>query len=258
LLSEAENNLVLGVARRFLDEPASENPPCYWASVVHDGEVMGCALRTPPYRLSLTRLPSTAIAILVENVREVYQHLPGVVGPIEVATQFAEAWSRLAGATWGVRTRLRIHTLTNVTVPEDSPNGELRRPSDAEFDLIRQWAAAFVNDTGISDDPSAVANRLQASPKLYVWDDYGPRCMVAAARETPHGACVIAVYTPPIYRERGYASAAVAALSRKFLAEGKTFCCLYADTANPTSNSIYQKIGFKPGREDVDIDFSTQ
>jgi uncharacterized protein len=172
--------------------------------------------------------------------------------------QFAEAWSTLSRATWRVRTRLRIHALTSVVFPEQPPGGELRRPSDAEYDLIRQWAAAFVDDTGIMDDADELANRLWASPNLFVWDDHGPRCMVASARETPNGACVNAVYTPPTHRERGYASAAVAALSRKLLAGGKSFCCLYTDAANSTSNSIYQTIGFYPVREDVDIDFSTE
>ena len=53
------------------------------------------------------------------------------------------------------------------------------------------------------------------------------------------------VYTPPDCRNRGYASACVAELSRRLLDEGRAFCCLYTDASNPTSNSIYQKIGYK-------------
>jgi predicted GNAT family acetyltransferase len=66
---------------------------------------------------------------------------------------------------------------------------------------------------------------------------------------------VNAVYTPPEQRRKGYATAAVAALSGMLLAAGKDFCCLYTDVANPTSNSIYRKIGYRPVREDAELVF---
>ena len=61
-----------------------------------------------------------------------------------------------------------------------------------------------------------------------------------------------AVYTPLGQRGHGYASAAVAAACQRVLDGGGTACVLYADTANPTSNAIYRRIGFEPvedGRE---------
>jgi predicted GNAT family acetyltransferase len=54
------------------------------------------------------------------------------------------------------------------------------------------------------------------------------------------------VYTPPDLRQRGYATACVASLSQMLLDEGWQFCTLFTDLANPTSNSIYRKIGYKP------------
>jgi uncharacterized protein len=47
-------------------------------------------------------------------------------------------------------------------------------------------------------------------------------------------------------RNRGYAASCVATLTKLMLDSGKKFCCLYTDLANPTSNSIYQKIGYQP------------
>jgi len=47
-------------------------------------------------------------------------------------------------------------------------------------------------------------------------------------------------------RGRGYATSCVAALTTRLLDSGKTFCCLYTDLSNPTSNSIYQRIGYRP------------
>ncbi len=81
---------------------------------------------------------------------------------------------------------------------------------------------------------------------VYLWDDGGPVSMAFRARPTPHGYTVTGVYTPPELRGRGYASACVAALSQRLLESGKQFCNLFTDLANPVSNSIYMKIGYKP------------
>jgi predicted GNAT family acetyltransferase len=54
------------------------------------------------------------------------------------------------------------------------------------------------------------------------------------------------VYTPPDRRRRGYATAAVAALTQQLLNSGSRYCCLYTDLANPTSNSVYRRIGYRP------------
>jgi hypothetical protein len=81
---------------------------------------------------------------------------------------------------------------------------------------------------------------------VFVWDDGRPVSMAAWAGRTGRGVRVNFVYTPPEYRRRGFASACVADLTQHLLAEGHAFCCLFTDLANPTSNSIYQKIGYRP------------
>jgi predicted GNAT family acetyltransferase len=53
------------------------------------------------------------------------------------------------------------------------------------------------------------------------------------------------VYTAREQRGRGYASAGVAAVSRLLLDRGARVC-LFTDQANPTSNRIYEALGFRP------------
>ncbi len=72
---------------------------------------------------------------------------------------------------------------------------------------------------------------------------------------TPNGVRIGAVYTPPKYRGRGYATACVAALSQRMLDTGLAFCFLYTDLSNPTSNNIYQRLGYHPVRDVVDYHF---
>jgi len=46
------------------------------------------------------------------------------------------------------------------------------------------------------------------------------------------------VYTPPEYRQKGYATTTVAELSQKSLDMGYQFCCLYTDLKNSLSYEI--------------------
>lgn len=55
--------------------------------------------------------------------------------------------------------------------------------------------------------------------------------------------CGAPVYTPAERRGHGYASAAVAQVSRRLLAEGARVC-LFTDRANPVSNHVYAELGF--------------
>lgn len=254
-LSEAANNLVLGIARARRDSVADGD---YWVTVEAGSDVMGCAFRTPPHRLGVTTLPAEAVDALVEHCGGVYDAVPGVGGPAADAERFARAWSRRLGVRWRVRTRLRLHMLTEVVFPGRPAPGELRPIRVREAGLIRRWSRDFVRDTGVVDDPEKIAEQLLRSDRTFVWDHGGPRSLVAAARETPRGASVNAVFTPVQHRGRGYASTAVASLSHRLLASGYEFCCLYTDVSNPTSNSIYARLGYVPVLDCLDIDFSAK
>ena len=73
---------------------------------------------------------------------------------------------------------------------------------------------------------------------------------------TPRGVRIGMVYTPPEHRRRGYATALVGALSQRCLADGRSFCCLFTDLANPVSNAIYPKVGYRPVADVEEIDFA--
>jgi predicted GNAT family acetyltransferase len=73
-------------------------------------------------------------------------------------------------------------------------------------------------------------------------------------RVTPNGIRIGPVYTPPEHRRHGYASAVTAGLSSRLL-ESRRFCFLYTDLANPTSNKIYEQIGYRRVCEAASIAF---
>ena len=91
-----------------------------------------------------------------------------------------------------------------------------------------------------------MAQRRVGDRDVYLWEDGQPVSMAAKARPTINGITVNLVYTPPQFRRRGYATSCVARLSQLLLDSGWKFCTLFTDLANPTSNDIYQKVGYMP------------
>jgi GNAT superfamily N-acetyltransferase len=259
LRREAEHNILLGLLPRLLSGDHGFERPIYLSSVEVNGEVAGCAFRTPPFKLGITQIPRESIAPLVDHVAGVYSDLPAVLGPEEAAARFAELWSRRNNCGWSLGMRQRIHALEHVSFPDSHPGGALRPAVDADLPLLVDWMDAFARNTGTSGAHHRIrAEELVRSTSIFLWEDAEPRSMVAAPGKTPNGVRVGYVYTPEAFRGRGYATIAVASLTDRLLRGGRRLCFLYTDLSNPTSNAIYARIGYKPVCDVVDANFSNQ
>jgi predicted GNAT family acetyltransferase len=142
-----------------------------------------------------------------------------------------------------------VYELRQVTPPPNPPPGFLRAATPADAGLLTRWHYAFQLEAmggGDQERSKTMIERRIPEGDLFIWDDNGPVSTAIRTRPTPHGYTVSFVYTPPELRGRGYASACVAALSQQLLDSGKQFCTLFTDLSNPTSNSIYQKVGYRP------------
>lgn len=247
--AEVENNLILGIA-------AALNGPAYLATAEAGGEVAGCALRTPPHKLLLTRCHSDAMAALAADALAQYPDLAGALGPEPQIDAFAAAWSRLGGARVRRGMRQRLHEIRRVERPAKLARGRLRQAQPSDLDAIVPWIARFQQEIPIleKEDPAAAARRRLKHGELFVWDDGGPVSMAGWGGKTAHGLRVNFVYTPSELRARGYATACVAALTAQLLAQGNSYCCLYTNLANPVSNRIYQRIGYRPVCDFADLE----
>lgn len=247
LRAEVENSLILGIAGELATDSSGLPVTPYFAVVRDDDGICVAAFRTLRTKVGITRSRrDDALALLAADVHSDSPALLGVLGPEPSAERFAGQLAALRGARIERTISQRIYELREVITPASPPSGELRRAEAAEAELLAGWIAGFLADVGESGDPEALVRDRLRRGRLFVWDDRGPRTMAAWAGKTPHGVRVNFVYTPPESRGRGYASACVAALSQHLLDEGNDFCCLYTDLSNPVSNSIYQKIGYRP------------
>jgi hypothetical protein len=248
LRAEVEHNVVLGLAHALATPASGPQDAPYLATVVDGDTIVACAFRMPPHKLLLARAETDAAAALARDALEVATDLPAVLGPEPAAETFGRAWSALAGVPVHAGKRQRIHVIHALQALDRPAPGRLRRVGEAELGRLVRWVAAFQRDVDSTEqeDPLAIAERYHAYGGLFVWDDGGPVSMVAFGGKTPNGVRVNLVYTPPERRRHGYATAAVWTLTHRLLDRGNRYCCLYTDLANPTSNAIYRRIGYRP------------
>lgn len=247
--AEVENNVMLTIASSIADGTRTLKEPAHFAAV-SDGEVIDCCgSRTPPHRMLITHGTPGGTAALAADAFAALGRLPGVTGPRAAAAGFVEAWLALAGGRANISMRQRLHKLDHLNSDLPVVGGTLRVVKPSERDLAVEWVLAFAREAlpdAPTDDIAEGVDRHLRRGTLYFWVDAAPVTMCADAGSSGSIARINSVYTPPELRRRGYATAAVAALTRQLLGGGRLYCCLYTDLANPTSNSVYRRIGYQP------------
>ena len=249
---EARHNLELGIVKRLVEQGPStygDEAP-YLAVVEADGEVAGIGIRTPPFNLVVAVEDAAAIEGLARDARERFPTLPGVMSDTATAAAFAATWHGLTGREIEDGMPQRIYCLTTPPEIPDVP-GSFRDAARDDRDLLVRWVKAFaaeaLPDAPHSDAGDLVDGSLRREGRaLFLWEDGGPVSLAGFGGSTPNGSRVGPVYTPPHLRGRGYASACVATLSRRLLAEGNRFLFLFTDLGNPASNHVYRKMGYEP------------
>lgn len=225
--------------------------PCFgWYD---DGAVRAAFLRTPPMPAIVTDAPAYAAQALVE----VLDGVPGLHGPAEVMTAFAAAWHRTNGHEARVASRSRLFRLGELTPPRPAPQGRARAVTVADRGLLAEWLAVFGADVDEPvPDPERAADRRLANGEHLFWEVDGVPVALAGSTTPIEGVTRVApVYTPAPLRGRGYAGAVTTAISRRAVDAGLEVI-LFTDLANPTSNALYQRLGYRPVGDWTELDLA--
>ena len=259
---ESENNLPIGLAYRLAEDPyyyGSKLP--LLLSILERGKVVGVVVMTPPKRIILSKIDAKiqpVIGHLVRHLRETDTQIPGVVGPMVEAQTFSEHWVEgILDIFAKIDKRMRVFEAREVAdLPLSAGQLRLARPDDHL--LMARWIVGLSEAIGEPADLESArsrAEKLIKDQQLYVWDHNGPVSIAGVSRPMRNGTTIGLVYTPPEYRNKGYATSSVLLLTKKLLSDGHSFCSLYTDLSNPTSNSIYTKIGYVPVGDALAFDF---
>jgi hypothetical protein len=246
-----ENDLMLGLTRLLRDYPKQFNNFYYLATVEQDGKSVLSAFLTPPWNIlvhAADEIDEVPYRILVDHLIVNEISLPGVNGRTNVSKRFADIWCASAKTVKKIHTEMRLFILTSVNKVKLA-RGRLVKADPRHYDLLLDWAQKFHEDVRLDVGDNYLRKHLETTVETgnaFIWVDGEPVCMTF--RERPHddGVSIGYVYTPPKLRGHGYATSCVKTVSERTLREGYGYCSLFTDRANPTSNSIYKKIGYRP------------
>ena len=261
--NEVVNSLILGVVERLVDKPNFYGADTPYLGLVTDyDKTLLAATITPPFGLLLAPLVEDvemALELVLHNLQKHTVPYPDVHALAPTAERFAQMWAAETGGSYTLEMRQRVYELRKV-IPAEGVSGSFRQAVEQDAPLIGTWLRSFeldcfgITSHSLEEYQQAALRRIQHGD-WFLWeaDDRWVVSMCMRVRPTSHGCSVSGVYTPPEYRGKGYASACVAALSQRLLDEGYQFTSLFTDLANPTSNSIYMKVGYVPRADFVKI-----
>jgi GNAT superfamily N-acetyltransferase len=236
------HNLILSILHARV---AERDPGRYWMARQGDktvGVVLQSLLRFPA---TLTPMGQPVVAAVVDAIAEAGVSLPGVNGEAATAASFAGQWTERCKSAAVPFQGNRLYELLEVAEVPDT-KGQFRQAGPRDRGLMILWNRAFSAEIGEpADDTELRVDRGLAAGRLWLWEDAGETVSMADGRGPVAGVVrVSGVYTPPEMRKRGYAAACVNALSNYHRSAGYR-CILYTDLGNPTSNSIYRRIGYR-------------
>jgi RimJ/RimL family protein N-acetyltransferase len=223
------------------------------------GAVGAVFMHTPEFPVLLSsHMSGQAAATLARDLAAAGRQLLGVNAAQETADAFAAAWADRTGDAVTVHRRMRLFRLGELIWPAPEPGGAARLATERDRDLLAGWFDAFARDVGDPPrhDNYAVVDERLGYGGITVWEAGGVPVSIAGLTRTVAGMVRVGpVYTPPELRGRGYAGAATAAASQAALDVGVREVVLYTDLANPTSNALYQRLGYRPVEDRVVFSF---
>lgn len=247
---EDKFSLFLGVLQG-IKEGKYENP--FMATIEENGELLALFQMTPPHPLNIIFVnedqKDACIHLSIDEFINQSLLIESIISVKEWAYQFAEKWKERTGQSFSILMDQGLYRLDQVDESLEMSPGAWRYATVEDALLIEEWYSLFEKDTGLpKTDPLEIKKRVKImldAKEAFLWENEGKIVsMMKKARPSAHGVTVSLVFTPKEERKKGYARTMVAAGSKELLKEFQ-FCVLYTDMLNPTSNKIYQEIGYK-------------
>jgi len=261
---EVLNNLPISIVSGSNMRVGAFNTADWLLATVTDksGDIALIAVCTKPYNLLLYepegKKNEDSISFLVSELKRIGFEPPGVFASGDLSNRFTEAYA-------GTKTGVKLHkTLILMKLEKlagyKKANGFCRVLTEDDLTFVPFWEQAFCLDCEIpafplEENTERIKTRI-GKDTHYIWEDGLPVAQAVCGRETPNGAVITWVYTPPLYRGRGYAKSVVAEVVKSIFRHGKKYSCLFADAENPASCAVYHKLGFFDVSEFLEIHFS--
>ncbi|MFH8557470.1 GNAT family N-acetyltransferase [Streptomyces celluloflavus] len=234
---------------RGADEHAAAAP--VFGRLESGGEVHAIFYLTSRGRLGLTPLSVEQTDALAAHLAVLGHSPANVIADHDTATAYADSWQRHTGAAPALFWRTHLYRLGTLTPPQPRPEGWGRITGGQDREQVVRWCREFCVDVGEQTsidliDAGSWDDSRFGDRHFTFWEtsDGTPVSMAAATSVIGGMVRIDPVYTPAHLRGCGYAGAVTVEVSRTALAAGATDVVLFTDPDNPTSNALYQRIGY--------------
>lgn len=261
--NEDKFSLFLGVLKG-IKAGAYKNP--YMATIEENGQLLAIFQMTPPHPLNIIFVDENQISTCIDLcISELTKHavpVESIISVKEWAVLFAQKWQEKTDGNFSLLMDQGLYRLDQVEESLEMSPGKWRYATNSDAQLIEKWYSQFEQDTGLSiTAPEEIKKRVKNmldGKEVFFWEDQGEVVsMMKKSRPTTNGITVSLVFTPAEKRKKGYGRTLVATVSRELLKEFE-FCVLYTDMLNPTSNKIYQEIGYQKLVDSVHLKLETK
>jgi predicted GNAT family acetyltransferase len=258
---ELFGNLMNGLTARLIKNKNhyGDRDPFYIIAT-ENTEVNIFGLMTPPHNMIIysNKYNDNAIDLFVSKIIERHENIPGIDGEKTLVELIKNNYIEKTGRKYIVEKKLGVYKLESVN-EYHKPDGVFRKAEIKDRETVKQYYINFRKDCNEHvDDTEQLEKNITddiINNNYYVYENIEIVSMARKQRPAKNGMSIGAVYTPGKYRNKGYGTAVVSELSKVILNSGKQFCTLFTDLSNPTSNSIYKKIGYEFMGENISYKF---
>jgi GNAT superfamily N-acetyltransferase len=224
-----------------------DDAPVYGWHEAADGQLDGAFFQTPPFPVLVTTLPAGSAADLIRRLRAEARQPAAINLPSEGEADFGGAWEQATGGSATAAERSRLLRLERLVPAAPAPAGAARVAGPGDRELLIEWHQAFGREAGVRENPDRIVDDRLSHAGLTLWEAGGlPVAMAGSTREVAGVVRIAGVYTVPAHRQRGYGGAVTAVASQAALNAGASEVVLFTDLANPTSNALYRRLGYRP------------
>jgi hypothetical protein len=238
--NEIKNNLIIGVAQK------ANNDSDFFVSSEINGMLLLGVLAGKKLIISANTLNEDPYIEMINYLRKT--SYPGIIGEKETCLIYSKVFQRLISKPLVEVMKQRIYYCDKI-LSDYCKTEVFRLAKRDDFEVLRFWINDFYKEIGeelkLEESDKIVLDYIDNN-RLFVLE-VAARLVSMAGRTRPlrNSETVSMVYTPKTLRKKGFASKVVEGTTRVLMQE-KKMVTLYTDLSNPTSNSIYMKIGFKP------------
>lgn len=245
---QVSSHLMLGIANRF--DPETDIPSdCLLITITDElGRIRLAGVQSSGKEIIING-DAEAGACLLQYYLDQNIPLHGMEGPRPLIEAIGKIWEEQFNGKTQVDLEHLIYALYELKCLDSSP-GKMRLAEHKDIDLLTQWSYdfqvdAFDESQGDLDLAKKTVRTKVDRKTLFIWENEGPVSMASYARPGKAGVAINYVFTPKAFRKKGYARSLTAALSQEMLDRGFSFCTLFTDVHNSTSNKIYQEVGYE-------------